>query len=54
MRPELVERILEFGAVTGSRNEEVDAVVVGSGCGGAVVAKELIGPSNQELYWALP
>ncbi|MCC7069954.1 MAG: GMC family oxidoreductase [Deltaproteobacteria bacterium] len=43
MRPELVERILEFGAVTGSRNEEVDAVVVGSGCGGAVVAKELAG-----------
>ncbi len=43
MRPELVERILEGDRVTGDRREDVDAVVIGSGCGGAVVAKELAG-----------
>jgi choline dehydrogenase-like flavoprotein len=37
----MIEGILEHTHVTGDRHEEVDAVVVGSGCGAAVVAKEL-------------
>lgn len=41
MQAELREQILEFDRVRASRTEEVDAVVIGSGCGGAVVAKEL-------------
>jgi choline dehydrogenase-like flavoprotein len=38
---ELKDKVLEFDRVTGDMVEEVDAVVVGTGCGGAVVAKEL-------------
>ena len=34
-------RIVEWRQVTKSLREEVDAVVVGTGCGGAVMAKEL-------------
>jgi choline dehydrogenase-like flavoprotein len=37
----LKDSILEFDRVSGDKVEEVDAVVVGTGCGGAVVAKEL-------------
>jgi choline dehydrogenase-like flavoprotein len=37
----LCEQVLEYHAVSRSMRETVDAVVVGTGCGGAVVAKEL-------------
>ena len=37
----LRDRILEWSAVKSDMTEEVDAVVIGTGCGGAVVAKEL-------------
>ena len=33
--------ILEYGDVTGDRREHADVIVIGSGCGGATVAKEL-------------
>ncbi len=37
----MLGNVLESAAVTSSLKEEVDAVVVGTGCGGAVIAKEL-------------
>jgi choline dehydrogenase-like flavoprotein len=37
----LREQVLEFNRVTTSMKETVDAVVIGTGCGGAVMAKEL-------------
>lgn len=37
----LREQVLEYDKVTSSMKETVDAVVIGTGCGGAVVAKEL-------------
>ena len=37
----LKERVLEGRQVDRDRDESVDAVIVGTGCGGAVVAKEL-------------
>lgn len=41
MDPALRDRILEWSAVKGDMREDVDVVVIGTGCGGAVVAKEL-------------
>jgi choline dehydrogenase-like flavoprotein len=38
---DLSEAILEWTAVRGDRHERVDVVIVGSGCGGATVAREL-------------
>jgi choline dehydrogenase-like flavoprotein len=37
----LQDRVLEHGAVSHDYDETVDACIVGTGCGGAVVAKEL-------------
>ncbi len=37
----LFSQIVEGGQLTASRVETVDAVVIGTGCGGAIVAKEL-------------
>lgn len=37
----LREQVLEYDKVSKSMKETVDAVVIGTGCGGAVVAKEL-------------
>jgi choline dehydrogenase-like flavoprotein len=41
--------ILEYTAVTGDRRERVDVVVIGSGCGGATVAKELSAAGHSVL-----
>ena len=45
----LQSQVLEFDQVHASRTEEVDAVVVGTGCGGAVMAKELAKAGKQVL-----
>ena len=37
----LKSQVLEFDKVKSSMNEDVDAVIIGTGCGGAVMAKEL-------------
>ena len=37
----LQSQVLEYDKVKDSMREEVDAVVIGTGCGGAVMAKEL-------------
>lgn len=37
----LKERVLEFDRVSGDLDETVDACVIGTGCGGAVIAREL-------------
>lgn len=41
MNDALKSQVLEFDKVKGSMTETVDAVVIGTGCGGAVMAKEL-------------
>lgn len=41
--------ILEYTGVTGDRRERVDAVVIGSGCGGATIAKELAAAGRSVL-----
>lgn len=41
MDPALQSQVLEFDKVKQSMREDVDAVVIGTGCGGAVMAKEL-------------
>jgi choline dehydrogenase-like flavoprotein len=41
MDPALRDRVLEWDKVTHDYDETVDAVIVGTGCGGAVMAKEL-------------
>ncbi len=41
MNEALQSQVLEFDAVKSSMTETVDAVIVGTGCGGAVMAKEL-------------
>ncbi len=41
--------VLEYDAVTGDRRERVDVVIIGSGCGGATVAKELAAAGRSVL-----
>ena len=41
MDPALRDRVLEWNRVSHDYDEQVDAVIVGTGCGGSVVAKEL-------------
>jgi choline dehydrogenase-like flavoprotein len=41
MDPALQDRVLEWKHVTHDYDETVDAVIVGTGCGGSVMAKEL-------------
>ena len=41
MNEALQAQVLEWSSVKGSMKQTVDAVVIGTGCGGAVVAKEL-------------
>lgn len=41
--------ILEYGDVTGDRREQVDVIIIGSGCGGATVAKELAAAGRSVL-----
>ena len=41
MKEELRSKVLESENVTSSRVETVDAVIIGTGCGGAIVAREL-------------
>lgn len=45
----LRERVLESERVSGSMTETVDAVVIGTGCGGAVMAKELAAAGKSVL-----
>src|SRR5437660_769511 len=41
--------ILEYGDVSGDRREQVDVIIIGSGCGGATVAKELAAAGRSVL-----
>ncbi len=46
----LKERVLEARAVERDLDERVDAVVIGTGCGGAVVGKELASAGKSVLF----
>jgi choline dehydrogenase-like flavoprotein len=45
----LKDRVLEWDKVTRSMREEVDVCVIGTGCGGAVIAKELAAAGRSVL-----
>lgn len=49
MADPLLPGVLEWDQVKASRTEEVDAVIVGTGCGGAVMAKELAAAGKRVL-----
>ena len=49
MDPALRDRVLEWKAVAHDYDESVDAVIIGTGCGGAVVAKELAAAGKSVL-----